>query len=476
MSLPVPKQWEPLAAVPIVAGLWWLFAAAGGGWLFWALIPGVLMLAAGVGLLLWPGDLRLTEFMALGALLALIVAVPVTLFGAFVEGLICALLAAGAFLVSGRVALAQEQAVSGVPPPDATIAVAAKAALDEALLAYFVGTADLPSGERAQRVCARAPLMEKAMQDAGFAEQPELLHKTPPAPERVYAQQARLYGYAYERLSWDSGFVADARIPGADAWMEHRDNRQVTAWMLRHPGPPRPWLVCVHGYRMGHAWMDLGLFPPRWLHEQLGVNLLMPTLPLHGSRRMGWRSGDGFLDGDPFDLIFAETQAVWDLRRAIAYLRAQEESPRIGVLGYSLGGYNTAMLAQYETGLDFAIAGIPAVDLAGALWRHLQPWHRGYYAAQGLTLERYRNILRSVSPVARPPKLPRERLYLFAGVADRVVLPEQVAALSKHWDVPVQWYQGAHLTFRHEPLVRQHIEAAMQRAGWPVSAELILAR
>ena len=77
-----------------------------------------------------------------------------------------------------------------------------------------------------------------------------------------------------------------------------------------------------------------------------------------------------------------------------------------------------------------------------------------------------------VSPLSRAPVVERDRLYLFAGTADRLVLPDQTLALSQHWQVPVQWYQGAHLTFRNEPTVRGHIEAAMQRAGWPVSAHV----
>jgi len=141
-------------------------------------------------------------------------------------------------------------------------------------------------------------------------------------------------------------------------------------------------------------------------------------------------------------------------------------------MGYSLGGYSASILAQHDDKLDFVIAGIPPSDLAAALWRHLPPTHRDYFAAHGLTLERYRRILHPVSPLGLPPKIDRDRLYLFAGTADRLVLPDQALALSRHWGAPVQWYQGAHLTFRGEPVVRQHIEAAMQRAGWPVSAQL----
>lgn len=476
MTLPKPKQWEALSAVPIVAGLYWLLGSADGGWLGLGLVPGALMFMSGMALLLMPGDPRIYAYMAAGAFIGAVLLLPVLIFGGFGDALLAGLAAAGAYLTAGHVALAREPVMEGVPPPDKSLSVAAKAALDEVLLAYFVGFARIPNGDSIIRLAEDAQRLEELMKARGWLDKPELLHPAPPVPERVFVQQARIYGQIYERLSYPSSFVPDPDIPGAEIWNQHPNNSQTAAWVLRHPGPPRPWLVCIHGYRMGEPWMDLALFPPRWLHERLGLNLLMPVLPLHGPRRIGWRSGDHYLDGNPLDLLYAQTQALWDLRRALAWIRSQEDAARIGVLGYSLGGYNTGLLVQYERDLDFAIAGIPPTDLAAELWRHTPPAHRDYFAAHGLTLDRYRRLLHPVSPLARPPLPDRERLYVFAGTADRVVRPEQARRMGEHWQTPIQWYQGAHLTFRGEPLVREHIEAAMQRAGWPVSAELVPVR
>lgn len=472
MTLAKPKQWEVLAAIPIVAGLYWLLGSYDNNWLLWGLVPGALMLMAGMALLLIPGDVRITEYMAAGGFLGLAFLLPVLIVGGLGDALVAGLAAAATFLTAGHAALAREPSSEGAPPPEASLWMDAKAALDEALLAYFVGTARLPGADEIMRLGADARRLEALAQSRGWTERPETLHPAPPAPERVYVQQARVYGWTYERVSYPSGFVPDAELPGAEMWAQHQNNRQAAAWVLRHPGPPRPWLMCIHGYRMGEAWMDFALFPPRWLHERLGLNLFMPVLPLHGPRRVGVRSGDQYLDGNPLDLLYAQVQALWDLRRGLAWLRAQEDKPRIGVLGYSLGGYNAALLAQHDSQLDFIVAGIPPTDFAAALWRHIPPAHRDYFAAHGLGVDEYRKILHPVSPLALPPKVDRDRLYIFAGAADRLVLPDQSQALARHWGVPVQWYQGAHLTFRNEPMVKAHIEVAMQRAGWPVSAQL----
>src|SRR3546814_8174322 len=49
------------------------------------------------------------------------------------------------------------------------------------------------------------------------------------------------------------------------------------------------------------------------------------------------------------DLVYAESQALWDLRRTLAWLRANESGARVGVYGISLGGYNAALLSGYRS-------------------------------------------------------------------------------------------------------------------------------
>ncbi|MGH8455616.1 MAG: alpha/beta hydrolase family protein [Stenotrophobium sp.] len=462
-----PKRWESLSGVPVIAGLYWLLAESGGHWLIWALIPGALLLSTGVTLLLMPGDERATGYMSLGGIIGVLLSLGAMISGHFGAALLCAFGSAASYLVAGRAGLTMAVRDADAPTLELSLAIDAKAALDEALLAYFVTSIKFPVGDEGERLCADALKLDAALKERGWDRDPALFHRAPSAPGEAVSSKQRIYGFDYELLRWDSGFAPEDALPGAALWKSYAENNRCAVRVLRHAGQKRPWLLCIHGYRMGAPWMDFGLFAPRWLHERLGVNMVQPVLPLHGPRRIGLRSGDYFLDGDVLDLVYAEAQALWDLRRTLAWIRTQEESPRIGVYGVSLGGYNASLLAAYEASLDFVVAGIPVIDFASALWRFIPSAHQNYFARQGLNEERYREILHVISPLARPPQLDKSRLLIFAGAADRVVPPRHPLELSRHWDVPVKWYNGSHLSISREPEVAETVREAMLRAGWP---------
>jgi hypothetical protein len=469
MELPPPRQWEPLSLVPILAGFCWLLPDAGGSWLFWALLPGALLLSCGVGLLLFPGDPRISAYMALGGLLGMIFFLPAWISGGFWQALLALAASLASFLTAGRAALTREPQGIDVPPPDSGLQMDLKVGMDEAVLGYFVGGARMPGGDDAREICERAGRMLEVYRQRGLDRDPAPLHPEPPAPSRVFIQKASHRGQDYEVLRFDSGYAPDPALPGAAAWKGHAGNNECQVRLLRHPGPPRPWLLCIHGYRMGTTWLDFSLFSPRWLHHRMGFNLIQPVLPLHGPRRIAARSGDHYLDGDPLDLVHAQSQALWDLRRSLAWLRQNEGKARVGVMGYSLGGYNAALLAAYERELDFVLAVIPVMDFASALMRFLPPAYLRYYREHGLDEQRYRDILQVVSPLARAPLPPRERLHIVAAAADRIVLPNHPLVLARHWNVPVTWYQGSHLSIRYEREPGQVLRHAALAAGWPVN-------
>jgi hypothetical protein len=215
---------------------------------------------------------------------------------------------------------------------------------------------------------------------------------------------------------------------------------------------------------MGAPVIDLGAFDPRVFHEKFGLNLVLPVLPLHGPRKFGRRSGDGFLGGDLLDSIHAEAQAMWDSRRLLSWVRAQTDAP-VGAYGLSLGGYTASLLASLDDDLACVIAGIPATDFARTFFRHGGPLQERAVAHIGLTVDQMSEVLRVVSPLVAEPKVPFAHRAIFAGIVDRLVPPEHVRDLWRHWGEPrIAWYPGSHLTFGMHPDVKRLIGDTLRGA------------
>ena len=237
--------------------------------------------------------------------------------------------------------------------------------------------------------------------------------------------------------------------------------------MRRHKEPGRPWLVCVHGFGMGSPLMDLRGFRVHQLHRGLGLNLLLPVLPLHGPRqRPGAASGEGFMSIDLVDAVHGLTQAAWDVRRAIRWIRQEHGDVPVGIYGLSLGGYVTALTASLEEGLACAIPGIPATDLVDLYRRHSPRNVRRRAQEHGALGPDAAAVHRVVSPLVLEPKVAWDRRFLFAGVGDRMSTSGQARRLWEHWDRPrIAWYQGGHVGFFWAGTITDFVTQALRDSG-----------
>jgi hypothetical protein len=457
-------RWPREAFVPIVAGLVWLWCAASFGLVgfSFSLIPGVLLLGSGVSLLFWPGDDRITQFAALGGLLGVPLALPVFLVSGFGLGALLVGLSAASFVAAGVGAIRQEPHVPHVPTPTLDLPTAAQVGVDEALLATMVLTRSSPWGRERDRILREAEHARADFARKGWLDKPADYHRTPPELTEVRTGHGRTFGIDYEEWSFESGYEPAEDEPARARWLGYRPNRTAWARVLRAGAADRPWLVCFHGYQMGWAFTDVAAFQRLW--RRYDLNVVMPVLPLHGPRKIGRRSGDGFLDGDVLNSVHAEAQAMWDARRILSWLRAQG-TPGIGVFGLSLGGYNAALLAALDADLACAIPGIPATDFSRLMWRHGAPLELRSVEHHGMQRAIAQEVLRVVSPLELEPRVPKEHRAIFAGTADRLVPPDQAHDLWEHWGRPrIHWYQGAHVTFMLDPKVGRLIDETLRGA------------
>jgi hypothetical protein len=459
-----PSRWSHAAWLPLLAGLAWLFCGARAGWLAFAVAvpPGVMLLTSGGSTFFWPGDRRGAQFAAAGGALGALLAFPsIFTLGLFSALMMCGLSAAS-FLSAGFSSIRGAALPEGVPEPQPSVKVAARTALDEAVLADLSFSASFPSGDEARRVVEETHAARELFRARGWLDQPAAYHQQPLPLLAPQLRPRRTRGIDFSHLSFESEYEPHAQEPGRERWLSYSRNRTAHAWVLRHEGVQRPWVVCIHGFRMGSPLIDLSAFSPRFFFEKLGLNMIVPVLPLHGPRKMGRRSGDGYLDADVLDTVHAQAQAAWDLRRMLSWLRA-EGAPAIGVHGLSLGGYNTALLASLDADLACAIAGIPATDFSRIFWHH-GPWTQlRSFESQGLFEEHVCEVFSVVSPLKIDPKVPAAGRAIFGGITDRIVPADQVRDLYEHWDRPAMvWYQGGHLSFDSDPRVRTCLETTLR--------------
>jgi hypothetical protein len=457
------ERWSLHAAIPILGGVtWFWFAASFGlvGFLF-SMIPGCLLLASGFSILLWPGDVRITSFAALGGLLGVPLALPAFAVAGPGTALLLIGLSAASFLAAGSVAVRWEPHTPDVPLPEPSLGLAAQVAADEVVLSTMLTTLPMVSGTEWRRIRSEVIDARDLFEAKGWLDKPTAYHQEVPALDAPSLAPARSRSQDFEHLRFESGYEPHPDEPGRDRWLSYTPNRTAHAWVVRHPGPPRPWLVLIHGFQLGFPLFDFGLFDPRLYAHKLGLNLVYPVLPFHGRRKVGRRSGDGFLTGDILDAVHAEAQAMWDIRRILGWVRSQG-APAVGVHGVSLGGYQTALLAGLDGDLACAIPGIPLTDISRALWRHAPSLLIRHGEHVGMQRDEVSEVMSVISPLALEPLVPHERRYIFGGVADRLVPADQVRDLWVHWERPrMVWYQGAHVTFGVDREVRGLLRDAL---------------
>ncbi len=270
-------------------------------------------------------------------------------------------------------------------------------------------------------------------------------------------------GRRYERIAFDSEYEPHAGEPGRERWLTYTANNREYALMLRH-SQPRPWLVCVHGAEMGRAALDLALFHAWHLYRDLGLNVVLPVLPMHGPRGRGLTKGVAYPSEDVLNDVHGTAQAVWDIRRLLSWIRAQQPEAAIGLNGISLGGLISSLVASLDDGLTCAILGVPAVDLVGLVGRHAG---LSGHAPLRHTMNSAKPLGRMISPLALTPRVPMQGRFIYAGIADRLVHPrEQVTRLWEHWGKPqIEWYPGGHTGFFRSRPVQRFIDDALVQSG-----------
>ena len=339
----------------------------------------------------------------------------------------------------------------------------ASAVLDEFVGAAFIATRPSPRDTELARMAGDLDAAVAYWDARGWIDKPVSYHREPPALRNgdVTLRPARWGAWRYDHISFPSRFRPRPDEPGATRWGV---GDTVHGAVLRHgDGTDRPWLVLLHGYGMGYAGLDIHNFRAQRLHTELGVNVVLPAMPHHGPRR-GNRN-DQLLSFDIVQNVHNITQAAWDTRRLIGWIRSITDQP-VALSGLSMGAYLTGLVSGLDD-VDLAIAGIPTTDLEALLHNHAPTAVRKRARSAGSIGPNSRAAMSLVSPLAVTPRVPRDRRFIFAGLGDRMSTPEQAEQLWEHWDRPaIHWFPSGHLGCAISGDGREFATDALTRNGF----------
>ncbi|MEO3761616.1 hypothetical protein ABGB19_25470 [Mycobacterium sp. B14F4] len=350
-----------------------------------------------------------------------------------------------------------------LPVTRPTLALALQALSDEIVLLGFHLLRSAPEATRLERIQREVIAALEFYGEKGWLQEPEKFFVAPPPLTDVSIRDVSSMGRSYERIFFDSEYQPSVGEPGRDRWLSYSANGREYGLMLRHR-EPRPWLVCVHGAEMGRAALDLRLFRAWHLHEDLGLNVVLPVLPMHGPRARVLPKGAAFPSEDVLDNVHGVAQAVWGVRQLLSWIRSQQPESPIGLNGISLGGYLTSLIASLDDGVTCAIVSIPLADLVDLVARHAGV---SDYLELRQMLMSAKPISRMISPLGLTPRVPMQGRFICAGIADRLVHPrDEATRLWEHWDRPeICWFPGSHTGFFRSRSVQQFIDGSLVRSG-----------
>lgn len=268
---------------------------------------------------------------------------------------------------------------------------------------------------------------------------------TPTAPSPMLRRVRTISGGEVLDASWPSE-LSPFCPEVAEKYLSHAENRSAAARLFLHKDRPRPAAILIHGYRAGQFAIEERIWPVTWLFDR-GLDVALAVLPFHAVRGSG-RGAPRFPSNDPRVTNEGFRQAVFDLGALRRFL-IDRGAPSVGVMGMSLGGYTSSLLATLEDGLSFVVPIIPLASLADVARQNGRlVGDADQQRAQHAALDEAHRV---VSPFGRPSRIPRERVLVVGAAFDRITPIDHAERLARHFGAPLEVMRGGHIVQVNRP-------------------------
>jgi hypothetical protein len=294
----------------------------------------------------------------------------------------------------------------------------------------------------------RAFAILRVYTDPAVLADPDRLLAPPPRLPTVQARWRRpVRGGLHSHLVFGTPYKPVHRLYAAEYRRYDRlDTVHLFSWTHARPAPAS--LLLVHGWAAGAKRLHELEFGIDHLFRGLGLDVYYYVMPFHWLRRPSSARFSGELHPSPNLMRTNETfiQKVQELRWALRWIKAKNPAP-LGMMGSSLGGYTTALVASLEDALDFAIPVLPPASLAELFWAQGQrdPVLQGV-REMGMTRERFASAWALHCPLTYQPKVPWRARLIVGAQGDNLVRTEHTDALWEHWGRPRRYtFAGGHI-------------------------------
>ncbi|HEY0138846.1 MAG TPA: alpha/beta hydrolase family protein, partial [Nannocystis sp.] len=230
------------------------------------------------------------------------------------------------------------------------------------------------------------------------------------------------------------------------AGYDRLDTVHVHAWEHARPAPAS--IILVHGWAMGARRLHELEFSVASLFRDLGLDVYFYVQPFHGERRPSQARYNGqlFPSTDLVRTNEAFIQTCMDLRALLGAV-LERRGGRVGMMGSSLGGYTSALIASVDPRLDFVVPIMAPASMAHLIWDHGagDPFRTRAEGA-GMTRDRFHHAWALHSPLSYQPRVPWERRLIVGAADDVLVRPTDVDVLWEHWQRPRRFtFAGGHI-------------------------------
>ncbi|MCA9249013.1 MAG: alpha/beta hydrolase family protein, partial [Planctomycetales bacterium] len=208
-------------------------------------------------------------------------------------------------------------------------------------------------------------------------------------------------------------------------------------------GKPVPGVVVLH--ILGGDFPLARMFCMRFASH--GVAALFVKMPYYGPRRTPGEPAR-MVSSDPKQTVRGMTQAVLDVRRAVAWLGAQEEidGERLGVFGISLGGITASLAATAEPRIVKVCPVLAGGDIGQVAWQSPElAKYRDRWKSEGYTQNSVVALMRQIDPVTYAGGVAGKKILMINATADEVIPRRCTESLWVAFGKPpIVWFDGGH--------------------------------